>query len=368
MTPYLLGLLGPGERKSVEPMAERVAPGDKEQLHHFVATSKWDTGPIEDELLAKADSLLGGDGAYLVIDDTGIPKKGKHSVGVAHQYCGQVGKQANSQCMVSVTLARDEMPLPVALRLYVPKEWTDDRERCRKVGVPDEVEFRTKWQIALEEIDRIAKRKLRFGVVLADAGYGSCSEFRKGLSKRGLRWAVGISPDHVMYSTSVEVIMPPAKPTGRPREHGLPTEHAIAASAIIDALPKRAFKRIAWRTGTKGELAAEFAAVRVRASDGAILRGNRRLPGDEAWLVCERRSGGELKYHLTNHAADVPLKTIAADIKARWACEMAHQQLKQELGLGHFEGRSWHGLHHHAVLSMVAFAFLQHMRAIENRA
>jgi SRSO17 transposase len=236
--PYLIGLLGPGERKSVEPMAERVAPGEKEQLHHFVATSKWETGPIEDELLLHADALLGGEDAYLVIDDTGIPKKGEHSVGVAHQYCGQVGKQANSQCMVSVTLARNEQPLPVALRLYLPKEWTDDRERCRKVGVPDEIEFRTKWQIALDEIDRILKRKLRFGVVLADAGYGACSEFRKGLSARGLRWAVGISPEMVMYSASVDVLMPPAQPTGRPRKHGVPSERALAARAIIDALPK----------------------------------------------------------------------------------------------------------------------------------
>jgi SRSO17 transposase len=366
--PYLIGLLGPGERKSVEPMAERVAPGEKEQLHHFVATSKWETGPIEDELLLHADALLGGEDAYLVIDDTGIPKKGEHSVGVAHQYCGQVGKQANSQCMVSVTLARNEQPLPVALRLYLPKEWTDDRERCRKVGVPDEIEFRTKWQIALDEIDRILKRKLRFGVVLADAGYGACSEFRKGLSARGLRWAVGISPEMVMYSAGVDVVMPPARPTGRPRKHGVPSERALPARAIIDALPKRAFKRIAWRIGTKGELAAEFAAVRVRASDGDLIARNRHLPGDEAWLVCERRSGGELKFHLTNHPADAPLKTIAADIKARWSCELAHQQLKQELGLGHFEGRSWHGLHHHAVLSMVAFAFLQHVRTKENKA
>lgn len=367
VTPYLLGLLGPGERKSVEPIAERVAPGEKEQLHHFVATSKWDTSPLEDELLSRADEMLGGDDAYLVVDDTGIPKKGEHSVGVAHQYCGQLGKQANSQCMVSVTLARDETPLPVALRLYLPKEWTDDRERCRKVGVPDDIPFRTKWQVALDEIDRIVRRKVRFGVVLADAGYGVCSEFRKALTARGLRWAVGISPDLVMYPADVEVTMPAPAARGRPRKHGVPSAEARAVHAIIDALPRRAFERITWRVGTKGDLTAEFAAVRVRTSDGALLARNKHLPGDEAWLVCERRTGGDLKYHLANHDASTPLATIAADIKARWACEIAHQQLKQELGLGHFEGRSWHGLHHHAVLSMIAFAFLEHMRSVENK-
>src|SRR5579872_4383817 len=185
---YVRGLLMPGERKSVEPLAARVAPDDVEQLHHFVATSRWDTEAVEQVLLKKADALLGGAGAHLIVDDTAIPKKGEHSVGVAHQYCGQLGKQANCQSLVSVTLARDEMPIPIALRLFLPQAWSEDRARCRRAGVPDDIMHRPKWQIALDEIERIRLAGVRFEDVLADAGYGACAQFRHALSAMGITW------------------------------------------------------------------------------------------------------------------------------------------------------------------------------------
>lgn len=365
---YLRGLVMPGERKSIEPLAGRIAPEEVEQLHHFVATSRWSIEPIEGVLLDKADTLLGGSGAHLIIDDTAIPKKGVHSVGVAHQYCGQLGKQANCQCLVSVTLARDDVPIPIALRLFLPQSWSDDRARCRRAGVPDTVVHRPKWQIALDEIRRIRQEGVRFDDVLADAGYGACAQFRQELTAMKITWAVGISPEQLVYPRSVRLRSPRPASTGRPRKHGIPTAARRSVREAIDALGPDAFRTIRWRRGTKGWLSADFAALRVRVADGPHSGHHVHLPGEEAWLVCERRRNGETKFHLSNHSEDTDLKTIAAAIKARWSCEQAHQQLKEELGLTHFEGRSWHGLHHHALLTMIAFAFLQTMRVRQNKA
>ena len=365
---YVRGLLAPGDRKSVEPMASRVAPEDLQQLHHFVSTSKWDTAPLEAVLLEKADRLVGGDDAHLIIDDTGIPKKGEHSVGVAHQYCGAVGKQANSQCLVSVTLARDDVPVPIALRLYLPKSWAVDARRRTLVGVPDSIVFRTKPQIAIEEVRRIRDAGVRFGDVLADAGYGASYEFRHALTAMDLRWAVGVMPDQLVYPSNAKVRPPPKRKPGAqgaPKKWGTPNAERQKAAGLFEHL--NVFRVVSWRRGTKGKLSAKFAAVRVRPADGDDIGHRVRLPTAEAWLVCELR-GDERRFYLSNYPADTSLKTLAGIIKARWSCEQAHQQLKEELGLDHFEGRSWHGLHHHALLTLIAFGFLQHMRARQNKA
>jgi SRSO17 transposase len=359
---YVRGLIAPGDRKSVEPIASRVAPADTEQLHHFVATSKWDTLPIEEALLDKADALVGGDDAFLIIDDTSLPKKGEHSVGVAHQYCGALGKQANCQCLVSVTLACDDIPVPVALRLYLPENWAKDATRREKACIPEDISFRPKWKMALAEIARIREHGVTFGTVLADGGYGVCAEFRQGLTAMNLRWAVGIGPEQKVYPVAARTRMPRAPAVGRPSTRGAPTHTRRSVKETIARLGEKAWRRVSWRNGTKGPLEAEFISIRIRVADGPETRDRVHLPGEEAWLVAERRSGGETKYYLTNHPASASLKTLASAIKARWSCEQAHQQLKEELGLDHFEGRSWHGLHHHAVLTMVAFAFLQHQR------
>lgn len=364
---YVRGLLAPGDRKSIEPLVGRVAPGEVDQIHHFVAVSQWDIAPIEEVLLAKADALVGGEDAHLIVDDTALPKKGDQSVGVAHQYCGALGKQANCQCMVSLTLARDDVPVPVGLRLYLPESWARDASRRKKTRVPKEVVYRPKWQIALDEIDRIAGH-VHFGDVLADAGYGCAAEFRSGLSERGYRWAVGVQSSQLVYPTTVRVRPPKRKSHKGPApRHGRPTEKRRSAEELIRSLGDDAFKSVSWRVGTKGALRGRFVALRVRPADGTNIGQRVRLPGEEVWLVAERRTN-ETKYYLCNYPPSASLKTLAGAIKARWSCEQGHQQMKEELGLDHFEGRSWHGLHHHAVLTMISFAFLQHLRCRENKA
>jgi SRSO17 transposase len=363
---YLQGLLGPGDRKSIQPMASRVARDDFWQLHHFVATSGWDTSPMETQLARDAQALVGGPDAHLIIDDTGLLKKGDHSVGVAHQYCGQIGKNANCQVLVSVTLACDEVPVPVALRLFLPEAWANDHKRRQRVGIPDGIGHRPKWQIALDEIDRLRAAGISFGDVLADAGFGNVRDFRNGLTERGLTWAVGIQSTTAVYPIDVQARLPRRKASGRPCTHPRPSRKQAAAKALIATLGPSAFRTITWRKGTKGELTARFAAVRVRLADGPEIRGGQHVPSEPGWLVCERRSN-EDKFYMTNHDSDATLEQLAAVIKARWSCEQAHQQLKEELGLDHFEGRSWTGLHHHLLLTMMAFLFLQTLRYEEKK-
>jgi SRSO17 transposase len=359
---YVSGLIGPGDRKSIQPMAERLALGEYDQLHHFIADGVWDAAPVETELLVQADRLVGGSDAVLVVDDTAIPKKGTHSVGVAPQYCSALGKTANCQTLVSLTLAQGEVPIMLALRLFLPESWTSKRARLEQAGVPTEYRTaRTKLEMALAEIDRIIAAGVRFGCVLADAGYGMSAPFRQGLTARKLAWAVGIPRHLKVYPADVQMIRP-VTPRGRPRQR-IPDTLSVAAQ---DMLATAKWQNISWRTGTKGKLRARFAAVRVRVADGSPQRIKdktyQHVPGEQAWLIGEHRASGEKKYYLANLPANTDLRTLAATIKARWVCEQAHQQLKEELGLDHFEGRSWQGLHRHALMTMIAYAFLQYRR------
>ncbi len=356
---YVRGLLGPDGPKSVQPIAARLGLPGHDQLHHFVSSPKWDDAPLWRVLAARADALVGGEDAVLVVDDTAIPKKGTLSVGVAAQYCGELGKQANCQSLVSLTLARGEVPVPVGLRLFLPQSWTDDPARCARAFVPETARTaRTKPQIALAEIDRVFAAGIRFGCVLADAGYGISAAFRQGLSARGLTWSVGIPRTQKVYTTAASAIWPDAG-RGRPRKQPVPSETGEdAATALSDCR----WRKITWRRGTKGPLAARFAAKRVRVADGPTVREGKHLSGEEVWLVGEWRSSGERKYYLSNQPLGTTQRDLAATIKARWVCEQAHQQLKQELGLGAFEGRSWTGLHRHALMNCIAFAYLQHLR------
>jgi SRSO17 transposase len=360
---YVAGLIGPGDRKSVGPMAERLAPGDYDQLHHFVSSGVWDAAPLEEELARQADTLVGGPDAVLVIDDTALPKKGSHSVGVAPQYASALGKTSNCQSLVSVTLASREVPVMVGLRLFLPETWTDDPERMTRARVPkDRQASLTKPEIAVQEIDRVVASGARFGCVLADAGYGSSGTFRQALSERGLLWAVGLSRRQNVYPADVALIFPVAK-TGKPRQYHIPDCPPISADAMLAG---EAWRTISWRRGTRGRLTGLFAARRVRVAEGHKHRmlDNRMqcMPGHEVWLIGERRSTGEQKYYVSNLPGETTLKRLAATVKARWICEQAHQQLKEELGLDHFEGRSWIGLHRHALLTMIAYAFLQSRR------
>src|SRR5215210_646517 len=237
--------------------------------------------------------LVGGPDAVLVIDDTALPKKGTLSVGVARQYCGQLGKRASCQALVSLTLAGQEVPMPVGLRLFLPERWTGDPERCAAAGVPeDEVVARSKGEIALAELDRLIAAGVRFGLTLADAGYGASAAFRQGLSERGLTWAVGIPRNQKVYGTDVELV-----PPGGRKRRPVPDQEPREAETVLAGLP---WRRVTWRQGTKGPLAARFAATRIRVGDGAVWANNRHLPGEEVWLVGEWRSSGERKYYLCN--------------------------------------------------------------------
>ena len=360
---YVAGLIGPGDRKSVQPMAARAGGVSYDQLHHFIASGPWDAAPVERVLLAEADKMVGREDAWLIIDDTALPKKGEHSVGVAPQYASSLGKNANCQTLVSLTLASGEVPIMVGLRLFLPESWASDAARLDRAAVPeDRRKYMTKLEIALAEIDRVRAAGVRFGCVLADAGYGLSAPFRQGLSERGLTWAVGIPFKQKVYPADVSMIFPIAG-RGRPRRRHIPDAKSMAVQAMLE---RARWRTVSWRRGTKGRLSARFATLRVRVADGPTQRirdmGAQHLPGEEVWVIGEHRSTGERKYYLSNLPADTPPKQLAGAIKARWVCEQAHQQLKEELGLDHFEGRSWTGLHRHTLMTMIAYAFLQSRR------
>lgn len=363
---YVAGLIAIGERKSIQPMALRDGVVGYAQLHHFVGAGVWDAAPVERELARQADAMLGGDDAFLIVDDTALPKKGTHSVGVAPQYASALGKNANCQTLVSLTLASREVPAMVGLRLFLPESWTGDEARLARTGVPERRRtYRTKPEIAIEEIDRLRAAGVRFGCVLADAGYGLSAPFRQALSDRDLPWAVGIPRTQKVYPSDVAMIFPVAG-RGRPRKNHVPDVISVPVQAMLESIR---WRKLSWRRGVKGPLAARFAAIRVRVADGPPQRigsmGAQHLPGQEVWLVGEHRSSGERKYYLANLPPDTPLKRLAGAVKARWVCEQAHQQMKEELGLDHFEGRSWQGLHRHALMSMIALLFLQSRRLAE---
>src|SRR3954453_4605965 len=278
---YVRGLLGSGGRKSVQPMAERLGFSSHDPLHHFISSRAWDDAPLWRVLAEQVDQEVGGEGAVLVVDDSGLPKKGELSVGVARQYCGELGKVANSQVLVSLTLARGAVPLPVGLRLFLPAAWTDDAERCEAAGVPAAARpAQSKPAIALAEIDRVRAAGLRFSCVLADAGFGSSPAFRHGLDERELAWAGGIAGTQLVYPTTVK-LRPACTPTGRAAKHPIAHRPPRSAAQMLEAMR---WGRFTWRTGTKGPLNARFAAVRV-----SVARTGRSIPRTPA---CQAKSSG----------------------------------------------------------------------------
>ncbi len=362
---YTTGLMLPGDRKSVEPMAARVDPRNvrkkHQSLHHFVAEAPWS----DQEVLSVARRyalpaiLTHGPIRASMVDDTGIPKKGRHSVGVARQYCGQLGKTDNCQVAVSLSLATDFASLPIAYRLYLPEEWTDDRARCAKAGVPDDVTFQTKPEIALEQIRAAVDASVPLGVVLADAGYGNGSDFRDELTSLGLEYAVGILSTTSVWPEGTGPL-PAKKWSGRGRP---PTrlrrdkEHQPVTVKELAFEHTNRFRRVRWREGTKGELSGRFLAVRVRPAHRDNTLEQMR---DEEWLLVEWPEGEAepTKYFLSTVPKRTPLKRLIETVKIRWRIERDYEELKQEIGLTHFEGRGWRGFHHHATLTIVSYAFL----------
>jgi SRSO17 transposase len=368
---YTTGLLLPGERKSVEPMAARVDPrrvrSRHQSLHHFVADADWDDAAV---LAAAREYVLPtiqqhGPIQAWIVDDTSFPKKGTHSVGVAHQYGGQLGKQANCQVAVSLSVANDQASLPIAYRLYLPKDWAADPARCRKAGVPGEVPFRSKPQIALGQIQQALQDGVPPGVVVADVAYGNDTTFRDEVTALGLRYAVGIQAKTTVWPEGATPLPPQEyKGTGRPPKllHRDQEHQPLPVEQLATTLPASAFRIVCWREGARGELRSRFARVRVRAAHRDYWRGQTR---EQEWLLIEWPDGESkpTRYWLSTLPRNGSLRALVSQAKLRWRVERDYQELKQELGLGHYEGRSWRGFHHHATLCLAAYGFLVAERA-----
>lgn len=364
---YCLGLMMPVARKSVEPLAAVTAPARVSAKHqsllHFVGQSPWSDAAliarVRDWVLPRMVAR-GGPITAWIIDDTGFPKKGRHSVGVARQYCGQLGKRDNCQVAVSLSIANEAASLPVAWRLYLPEPWAQDPELRRKAKIPDGVGFQTKPQIALDQVRAALAAGTPAGVILADAGYGVDGAFRSGLSDLGLDYVVGVQPTLSVWRPGEAPLPPKAwSGTGRPpslmrrsRDH-----KPLSAKALAQELPPDVWQNVTWREGTNVDLASRFAALRVRPASRDY---NLTRPRAEEWLLIEWPEGDAEphKYWLSTLPADMPLRDLVATTKLRWRIERDYRELKQELGLGHYEGRGWRGFHHHASLCIAAYGFL----------
>ena len=368
---YCVGLLLPGARKSVEPMAARVAPervqAAHQSLHHLVAKAEWSDEAVLAAVRAHVLPLIERRGPIRgwIVDDTGMPKKGTHSVGVARQYCGQLGKQDNCQVAVTLSAANDHASLPIAHRLYLPQVWAGDADRRARVGVPDDVVFRTKPQIALDQIRAALAAGVPPAPVLADAGYGVDTDFRDGITDLGLLYVVGIQSSATLWPPGTEPL-PPKAWSGRGRPPSLvrrDDQHKpVAAKQVATDLPKSAWRRVTWREGSNAPLASRFAAVRVRPAHRDY---NRPAARPQEWLLIEWPKGEAepAKYWLTTLPETTSRRALVNLAKLRWRIERDYQDLKQELGLGHYEGRGWRGFHHHATLCIAAYGFLVAERA-----
>ncbi len=347
---YCTGLMMPCDRKSVEPMAAITAPdrtaAQHQSLSHFVGQGDWS----DQQVLAKVREMVlpeierHGPIEAWIIDDTGFPKKGRHSVGVARQYCGQLGKQDNCQVAVTLSLANHHASLPVAYRLYLPKEWVTDRTRRRKAGVPKEITFKTKPAIAVDH----------------DAGYGTDTALRGSITALGLSYVAGIQPQTSVWAPGTGP-RPPKKRSGNGRPPKLlrrDSKHRpISAKKLAIGLPSHAWHKITWREGTAERLSSRFARVRVRPAHRDYWLAESR---PEEWLLIEWPAGEQAptKYWLSTLPANIGFRQFVDIVKLRWRIERDYHELKQEVGLGHFEGRSWRGFHHHATLCIAAYGFL----------
>jgi SRSO17 transposase len=369
---YCTGLLLPGERKSVEPMAARIAPNrvqaKHQSMHHVVAKAAWDDAAM---LRAVRERVLPamerhGPVRYWIVDDTAFPKQGEHSVGVARQYCGQLGKQDNCQVAVSLSVANDHASLPVAYRLYLPEGWAADPPRRAKAGVPEEIGFETKTAIALGQLRQAREEAIPVGTVLGDAGYGDECDFRVGVDELELRYVLGIRSATTVWPPGMAPLPPkPWSGRGRPptRLRRSPEHQPVSVKELALSLPRQAWRTVTWREGNRTALASRFAARRIRPAHRDIWRSE---PWPEEWLLMEWPEGAEepSRYWLSNLPPRTALKDLVHTAKARWLIERDYQELKQEIGLGHYEGRGWRGFHHHASLCIAAYGFLMAERCL----
>ena len=360
---YLRGLMLPGQRKSVEPMAARVQPQNvraaHQSMHHLVADSEWSDTALLAAVAREVVPVLSNAGktpCFWILDDTGFRKYGKHSVGVARQYCGQLGKTENCQVAVSLSLATVEGSVPLDYRLYLPAEWTADKPRCKRAGVPKAMGFATKGELAWRQIEAALVAEIPRGTVLVDAGYGDEAALRDRLSAHGLSYAVGIRPATAVWWEAHQPAPTPAhQGRGRPRSRVVrdATHQPIGVGELAKLLPAAGYRTLTWREGTNAALRSRFARVRVQAAHAD-------RPREEEWLLIEWPQGEAepSHYFLSNLPTTISLKDLVTTVKMRWRIERDYLELKQEVGLGHYEGRNWRGFHHHASLCIAAYGFL----------
>jgi len=363
---YCTGLLLPGERKSIEPLAARLAPHDvrrvHQSLHHFVANAPWSDEALLERVRHSVLPMMKRNGPVVawIVDDTGFPKKGTHSVGVVRQYCGQVGKQENCRVAVSLSFATEQASLPIAWRLYLPEIWAQDRKRRKETGIPREVPFATKPAIALQQIRKAVEEEVTTAPVLADAAYGNDGRFREGLTELGLEYVVGVQKSTTVWRPG-EAPLPAKrwKRRGRPPTLLRRDKHhqPISVKQLAESLAASSWENVSWRQGTKQRLHGRFAALRVRVAHRDYWRSE--LPAEE-WLLIEwpPEESEPTKYWLATLSADAKLAALVKLAKHRWIIERDYEELKQELGLGHYEGRGWRGFHHHGTLCIAAYGFL----------
>ena len=365
---YLQGLLIDGERKSVEPLSGRVtlpaelAVKDKDQaLQQFVNQSPWQEAKVLKRYRSELAGTFKSPEGIFVFDDVSFPKQGKHSVGVQRQYCGALGKKANCQVAVSVHYVSPRGHYPLDLRLYLPDSWLNDEARLDKAGVPkDERRPLSKPEIALELLDGVRAEGLPGWAVVADAGYGVSGDFRDGLDARGLPYIVGVTEDFVVFSQRPEWEHPerpgPAGVSGRPRTRPRLAEGSPRPVALAELAKAARLRRVTWREGTKGKLSGRFAWLRVWPGQGwqlGLCAGKGPI-----WLLIEEQADGKIKYAFSNLPEGTSMRKAVTLWKSRWPVEQGYQQMKEELGLDHFEGRSWRGFHHHACMVVLAYGFL----------
>ena len=352
---YVRGLLATSGRKATASMATRVSDGNVQAMQQFIGQSPWPWDPLREGLAHRLVDELHPVAAW-VVDDTGFPKKGDHSVGVARQYSGTLGKIGNCQVAVSLHYATDDAAVPLDFTLYLPEEWLEG-ERRQKAGIPNDVTFQPKWALALALIDRALAWEVPRGVIVADVGYGNTTEFRTGLAERKLLFAVGVQNATVVWVDSGNLVDPSVGRRGRPRCTPLGVGAPMSVAEVSQSWPQERWQRVTWREGTKGPMTSRFAAARVLPSHSYRHGG---LKEETLWLLAEwpEDEAAPTKFWLANLPGDTSLLSLVRLAKIRWWIEQGYQQLKDELGLDHYEGRSWQGWHHHVTMTMLAFGFL----------
>ncbi len=352
---YVRGLLGAGGHKATASMAARVSDGNVQAMQQFIGQSPWPWDPLRKGLAHRMVEALHPVAAW-VVDDTGFPKKGSHSVGVARQYSGTLGKIGNCQVAVSLHYATDDAAVPLDFTLYLPEEWLEEKRR-RKAGIPEEVTFQPKWALALALIDRDLAWEVPRGVVSADAGYGNITEFRVGLAERQLLFVVGVQNATTVWVDSGNLVAPSRGRRGRPWRKPLGVGAPVSVAEVSQSWPMERWQRVTWREGTKGPMTSRFAATRVLPSHSYQYGG----PKEETlWLLAEwpEEEAAPTKFWLANLPGDTSLLSLVRLAKIRWWIDQGYQQLKDELGLDHYAGRSWQGWHHLVTMTMLAFGFL----------